>query len=250
MTHRYGRHGNSAWLRWRQKRFRHTALTLVPHVAVLNVPLEFLRRIRKVTLLMADGTEQSVHLADFLPSPTVDADMDEKAGAILGGSLQSPRDRFFYAAKDTAREQAKKTYRSVINPYTTKPSTKEARSVAAAMYYAIENASSVLGWSSSETQEHFLDELRKEYCTEIEQIGVLNGVESLALQELLILARTDKVGDNGIPSLYAQERATIRAYTSFLSEGAEMAAILPLLRKRTEVYQRFYEEFEPAKEED
>ena len=135
MTHRYGRHGNKAWLRWRKKRFHNTSPMHPPHVAVLQIPLEFLSRIRKVTILMTDGTEQRVELQtnNALSSPIVDATV-QKGISVLPELIQNPQDKFFIAAREIAQMQAKRIFYGTVDPYHEKPGSAEAQSAVSSIY--------------------------------------------------------------------------------------------------------------------
>lgn len=252
MTHRYGRHGNKAWLRWRKKRFRQPSLTLVPQMAVLHVPLEFLNRIRKVTIFMNDGTEETVEItAHPLPSPIVDADPAKRVNG--SGRAQSPEEKFFAVAKEIAGEQAERTFRSIVDPYNAKLRVQEARALAQSIYYG--NDSLQQQWNLSEAQEQFLREFRGAYGEKLSQLSRAYEAPTEEIQQLLVFARTDKIADESTSATYAQDRAFARAYISLFSaislrQEDIREDVLSDLRKRTGLYQKFYEEFEPAQEED
>lgn len=252
MTHRYGRHGNKAWLHWRKKRFRRPSLTLAPHVAVLHVPLEFLSRIRKVTIFMSDGTEETVEITtNPLPPPVVDADPIKRLNG--SGSAQSPQDRFFAVAKEIAGEQAQRTFRSIVDPYHAKLRVQDARALAQSIYYG--NDSLQKQWGLSEAQEQFLHEFRVAYGERLSQLSIAYEAPTEETQQLLVFARTDKIADEGASPTPAQDRAFARAYISLFSDISLRQEdiredVLSDLRKRTGLYQKFYEEFEPAQEED
>jgi hypothetical protein len=254
MSHRYGRHGNKAWLHWRQKRFRRPTLTLAPQVAVLHVPLEFLSRIRKVTIFMSDGTEETVEITtNPLSPPIVDADPIKR----LNGSepAQSPQDRFFAVAKEIAEEQAQRTFRSTVDPYHAKLHVQEARALVQSIYYGNDNIRLAQQWSLSEAQEQFLREFRAAYGERLFQLSIAYEAPTEETQQLLVFARTDKIADESASPTYAQDRAFARAYISLFSDISLRQEdiredVLSDLRKRTGLYQKFYEEFEPAQEED
>jgi hypothetical protein len=250
MTHHYGRHGNKAWLRWREKRFRRVSLALAPQMAVLHVPLEFLSRIRKVTILMSDGTEEIVQVTtDLLPPPIVDAVTEKRLNGL--GQVQSPQDKFYAAAKETAREQAKRIFSGTIDPYNTKPDVRDARTLAQIIYYGNDNLQLAQQWRFTEAQEHFIREFRSEFEICLYQLSIEYEAPTEETQQLLVFARTDKLADGS----YKQDRALARAYISLFSLtslGQEdiNEHVLSDLRKRVGLYQKFYDEFEPAKEED
>ncbi len=255
MTHRYGRHGSKAWLRWRKKRFRRISLTPSPQVAILHVPLEFLSRIRKVTILMSDGTEETVQVTtDPLPPPIVDADSEER-GVALPGQIQNPQDRFYDVAKEIARDQAERTFRSTVDPYSAKPDVQEARRLAQSIYYGNDNLQLAQNWRLNEAQEHFLHEFKTEYRERLSKLSREYEATTEETQQLLVFARTDKVADSSALSPYAQDRAIARASVSLFSNTSLRQEdineeVLSDLRKRIGLYQKFYDEFEPAKEED
>ncbi len=84
---------------------------------------------------MTDGTEKSVQVTtDLLPAPTVDAD-NEKRGIAMSERTQSPQDRLFAAAREIAREQAERTFRNIVDPYSAKLHMHEARGLVQSIYY-------------------------------------------------------------------------------------------------------------------
>lgn len=257
MAHRYGRHGKKAWLRWRQTRFRHTALTSVPQVAVLNVPLEFLRRIRKVTILMNDGTEESLEPANFFVTPSVDADKKNETrdiGALE--QLQDPRERYFAATRTLANNRVEESFRSAVNPYRAELDKYDAKERAVDYYFICRMDALRLGPEQElAAQNAFVKKLQEEYEMRLDQVSAEYGVTTEGTRQLLIFARTDKTANGSNSPAYASDRAVARASLSLFSDRPlrqeEMSEkVLETLRERIVLYQKVYEEFEPAKEED
>lgn len=251
MIHRYGRHGNKAWLRWRKKRLRRTSLIPTPQIVVLNVPLDFLRRIRKVTILMEDGQNVDVNITTGqLPAPTVDSTL-EKRSAVLTEGVERARANIFDLAKIIAIKQASKAFDTKINPYQTIPNQAEASGILMATFYSGVGLSTITGWSFNEAEESFLDRLQTEYSNAIGDISSKKGANTQALQDLLVSARKDNVEDNGEPPSYAEHRKTIQAYRSLLAGGVnDSKEIYESIQERAALYRKFYDEFKPKKEED
>src|SRR6059036_3678910 len=116
MKHRYGRHGTKAWLRWRNRHFRRTHLTFSPQIAILNVPLEFRSQIRKVTIIMADGTqwvaENNIQqTTEALNSPTVDADKGEDH---LLEQPPTPKKKYLHEAREIAKDMARDAFENMV----------------------------------------------------------------------------------------------------------------------------------------
>ena len=255
MTHRYGRHGTKAWLRWRKRHLRRNALTFVPQVAVLNVPLDFLARIRKVTIVMEDGRtiEAGTETGQLVNSPVVDAETDEH-GAILLEDTQGPKYEFLSSARILARRHAGKVFNDAKNPYIVPPNLEAAEDRAETMY------PTTLGRVSHDEKDYenwardlFIEEYIDTYQAEIAELSTKHEADSKELQDLLVFARTDKTKDKGTRSQYADNRAVIQAYRSLLpdtpNQEGVVEGILPLLPTIIAKYQKFYDEFQP-KEED
>jgi hypothetical protein len=257
MTHRYGRHGNKAWLHWRKRHFRKTAPAIVPQIVVLNVPLDFLARIRKVIIIMDDGTSISAETSTGqLPSPSsriIDV-ITDKVPALPTNHASSPEDLFLLAAVLHGRRDAKNDFQKKINPYEGGPNVKAAEDHAIMAYTTHLGATGLGEKEYEQFQDAFLDLFTNEYKKRISQLSISYGADTKELQDLLVFARTDKARDQGTPSAYADERAILRAYISLLPDApthqSGVEEILPLLHsRRMEAYQKFYAEFEP-KEED
>lgn len=256
MTHRYGRHGTKAWLRWRNRHFSRTSLMFSPQVAILNVPLEFLSKIRKVTIIMADGsqvdveanTQQETDTEQLLASPIVDADEERYS---LPEPSKSPKEIYLHEASEVAGDLARYDFKIKVNPYKAKPDIKAARVRAESTYsgFVGSNMHKELGASRLDAYDSFVEEVKRTYPEKIHQLSVAMGVDSDELKQLLVAAREDK----STPKEYRTDRAVIRAYISLLPnvpvDQESVEEILPRVRARAELYQKFYEEFEP-KEED
>lgn len=248
MIHRYGRHGNKAWLRWRKKRLRRTSLIPTPQIVVLNVPLDFLRRIRKVTILMEDGQEKIFEPNGEQSSPdAVEANTD-KIRAIAQDGTQRAREALLSAAEAAAVIQAESAFRDLINPYQAKPDLKRAEG---ALILTFSMYKGMVGWSLNDVRKDFYDEFVTKHSDAISNLSNGTGANSPALQKLLVLARTDKISDRREPSPYSDYRPTLRAYENLALEvGRDIDKILPNLKDRIDMFQKFYKEYEPEKEED
>jgi hypothetical protein len=123
------------------------------------------------------------------------------------------------------------------------------------IYYGNDTIRLAQQWSLSEAQEQFLREFRAAYWERLSQLSTAYGAPAEETQKLLVFARTDKLADGSTFPTSTQDRAFARAYISLFS-GASLRQedisedVLSDLRKRTGLYQKFYDEFEPAKEED
>jgi hypothetical protein len=220
-------------------------------MAMLHVPLEFLSRIRKVIILMDDGTALGVDItSDPLPSPTVDADT-EKLGVPMIEQIPSPLEEFHATAKANALYEAEIAFRDRVDPYNTKPDVNEATRIARSHYSPMKFSQLNLGAAV----KGFIEVFEAEHKRCLDQLSVKRGADTEETRKLLVFARTDKRDDDGIVPEYADDRALIRASISLCSNSFARQEninekVFVDLPERAKLYQKFYDEFEPAKEED
>ncbi|HTK10988.1 MAG TPA: hypothetical protein VL485_27695 [Ktedonobacteraceae bacterium] len=202
--------------------------------------------------MMDDGTSISTETSTGqLPSPPHVIDViTNEVPALSTNHASCPEDLFLLAAVLHARRDAKNDFQQKINPYAGEPNVKAAEAHAI-MAYTLHLGAIGLGEKEYEQfQDAFLDLFTCEYKKHISQLSIDCGADTRELQELLVFARTDKAGDQGTPSTYADERALLRAYLSLLPDApthqSAVEEFLPHLHNRhVEAYQKFYAAFEP-----
>ena len=200
---------------------------------------------------MNDGTEETIQAATGpLPSPIIDSNLVVEKGLNGSGQAQSPQDRFYSVARETAKDQAERTFRSTIDPYSVKLDGQEARRLAQFIYYGNDREQLSQIWRVGEAQENFLREFKDKYRERLFQLSTEYGASTEETRQLLVFARTDK--DAGS---YTQDRTSVRASVSLFSttplrQEDITEDILNAFRKRVDLYQKFFDEFAPTKEDD
>ncbi len=171
--------------------------------------------------------------------------------------MQTPQDKFYTAARNIAKDQAKSIFSGTRNPYREKPNMPEVKALARSLYYAygLDQLQFAQSLSLHEAQENFISEFKETYPKMLSQLSIEYDAPTEETQQLLVAARTDQENDRGDLQWNAQERAIVRAFVSLSSDKIphqeDVNEKLPSeLPARIGLYQKFYDEFEPAKEED
>lgn len=260
MTHRYGRHGAKAWLRWRSKHFCRTHLTFSPQVAVFNVPLEFLSRVRKVTIIMDDDTRIDFEQPDISQGTNTEAlppgsivDADKGAPRLLEQSL-TPKDRFLWDARSLAGLFAEEPFKNMINPYEVRLPEREIKRSQAWLAYTCHNANRELEKAFGSVPaacDAFVEEVKQALDDEIDRRAEITD-RSHELRALFVSAREDKAKAKALG--YDHNLVNARACISLLSGTLVDQRLAPeisfLIPDRVEFYRKSFDEFEPAKEGD
>jgi hypothetical protein len=233
-----------------------------PQVAILNVPLEFLSRVRKVTIIMDDNSSIELERQDISSEadtenlPAVDATIKERQPLLE----QSPCDMYLQDAHDLARVFAADALKKMVDPYKRKFSG-DIKSNQAWNSYTNRNGNRALErtfGSVSAACDAFFEEVKRAFYKEIDQHAAIEG-EDKALRALFVSAREDKARclestDSPAVSTFDENLATVRACISLLSGelvSQELATGVSLkIPERVAFYRKAYDEFEPPKEGD
>jgi hypothetical protein len=229
--HRYGRYGEKAWLRWRNKRFRKMHLVPSPRIVVLNMPLEFLSRIQKVVIVMQDGSQLEV-------------EKNVSQAQLNGQSALSPEERYLRDASRRGQLRAEEDYPTLDDPYS--PNYRsDNRAKAYDIYFSMEaHGDQFTQWNSE--KDAVTAYLGQFDIARFQRLDELTGANTKGARELVVAAAKDQAKESSATPEYAPGiRAIIRAYHSLIADEQVFSEELSdeemlFIRDRAALYHKRY----------